>query len=202
MGICLAVAPSGRAQEVPWASVPFVDPLRFTSLPLDGTQAAAPRRGEWNVAASARYLNVWVLTWHTGTIHRGLGLTGKPLTDREIKLLEQNFPLDQFYHVDLEGTLDEVAVSYGLGGGLAVTAAVPWIVVGQPHWDAIANGFHRAFHVSDIRRDWFPRGQETVVVRGRHGIIERLSGLGGSGIGDASVSLTGRAGDWLGGEHR
>ncbi len=201
-GVSLVVARAALCQEVPWASVPFVDPLRFTSLPLDGTQAAAPRRGEWNVAASVGYFNVWLLTWHTGTIHKALGLLGKPLTDREIQIIERDFPHDQFYHFDLEGTLDQVAISYGLGNGLAVTAMVPWVVVGQPHWDAIADAFHRAFRISDMRRNWFPRGLETVVLRGRHGTIERLGGLAGSGIGDASVSLTGRVGDWLGAEHR
>jgi hypothetical protein len=200
--VCALMAAVSWCQPNPWPAVPVADPLRFSSLPLEGAQAVAPPRGEWRVADALSYFNVWQLTWHTGTIHNGFGLLGQPLTDREVKILEQNFPRDQFYHIDLEGTRNDLYVSRGFAGGLAATVCVPWIDIGTPHWDAIAERFHDNLGLGNMRRDWFPRGQSTVVVRGRHGTIERLSGLAGSGLADMSVSVTGPLGRWLGAEHR
>lgn len=200
--LCVGVAGASWGQMDPWASVPFADPLRFSSLPLDGSQAIVPPPGQWQVSAAMSYFNVWQLTWHTGTIHRGFGLLGKPLTDREIKILEQNFPRDQFYHIDLEGLRSDVLFSGGLGAGWAATLRIPWVDVGAPHWDAIAEDFHNSLGLGNMRRDWFPRGQSTVYVRGRKGAIERLSGLAESGFGDTSLSVTGPLGQWFGGEQR
>jgi hypothetical protein len=200
--LCALVAGPCLCQDAPWASVPFADPLRFSSLQLEGVQAVAPPRGEWQFADVLSYFNVWQLTWHTGTVHRVMGLLATPLTDAEVKAIEQAFPRDQFYHIDLEGARNDLYVSRGFAGGLAVTVCVPWIDIGTPHWDAIAERFHDDLGLGNMRRDWFPRGQSTVVVRGRHGTIERLSELAGSGIGDMSVSVTGPLGEWLGAEHR
>jgi hypothetical protein len=201
--VALALGAGVCAGQVdPWASVTFSDPLRFSSLPVSGTEAAAPRAGQWQLSTTLSYFNVWQLTWHTGTVHRVWGLLGKPLTDAEIKALEQAFPRDQFYHIDLEGWRNDLVASRGFEGGIAATLRVPWIEIGSPHWDAIAEGFHKAFGLGDMRRDWFPRGQSTVYVRGRNGAIERLTGLPGSGIGDVSLSVTGPIGRWLWAEHR
>jgi hypothetical protein len=200
--LCALAASPCRCQGILWASVPFSDPLRFSSLPLEGAQAIALAPGEWQLADALSYFNVWQLTWHTGTVHRVMGLLGKPLTDAEVKAIEQAFPRDQFYHIDLEGMRNNLSVSRGFAGGLAATLCVPWIDIGTPHWDAIAERFHDNLGLGDMRRDWFPSGQSTVVVRGRHATIERLSGLAGSGMGDIDVSVTGPLGQWLGGDHR
>ena len=185
-----------------WGSVPFADPLRFSSLPIEGSQAAAPPNGGWQLSLASGYFNVWQLTWHTKTVHEVLDLPRSPVTDAEIKLLERNFPKDQFYHIDLEGTRTVFDATYGFGNGLAATLSVPWVEIGRPHWDAIAEDFHGRFGLGTMGREWFPRGRTTVYVRGRNGALERLTGLDGSGIGDVSVSLTGGVGDWLGAEHR
>ena len=182
--------------------MPFADPLRFSSLPIEGYQSAAPPAGKWELSLASGYFNVWRLTWHTGTVHRDRGLLGKPLTDPEVRAIERGFPRDQFYHLDIEGTRSDVIMRSGFGGGLAVTLDVPWVEVGRPRWDAIAEGFHARLGLGNMRREWFPRGQSTVVVRGRHGTLERLAGLEGSGPGDASLSITGPAGRFLGADQR
>ena len=200
--VCLGWPGGCAAQADPWASLPFVDVLRFSSLPLEGSQAIAPPAGAWELSLTTGYFNVWQLTWHTKTFHSGLGLYRSPLTDEQIKILERNFPHDQFYHIDLEGTRTDMIVSRGLGDGVGVTLDVPWVEVGRPHWDGIAEDFHARFGLSDMGRELFPRGESAVYVRGRSGAIERLAGLDGSGLGDASLSLTGPAGRALGAEQR
>jgi hypothetical protein len=79
---------------------------------------------------------------------------------------------------------------------------MPWLEVGAPHWDAIAEDVHAKVGLGGVARDLFPRGQSTVYVRGRRAAIERLSGLEGSGLGDVTLSVTGPLGRWLGAEHR
>lgn len=189
-------------QVDPWASVFFPDPLRFSSLPISGTEAITPAPGQWELSTALGYFNVWQRTWHTARIHQVWGLVGKPLTDAEIKAIEQAFPRDQFYHIDLEGWRNDFVVSRGFDGGIAATLRVPWVEIGSPHWDAIAEDFHARFGLGDMARNLFPRGQSTVYVRGYHGAVERLSGLEGSGLGDVSLSVTGPLGRWLGAEHR
>jgi hypothetical protein len=199
---CLATAGACSGQADLWASVPFSDPLRFSSLPVSGTEVIVPAAGQWQLSTTVSYFNVWQLTWHTKATHRGFGLVRKPLTEREIAILEQNFPSDQFYHIDLEGSRTDLLVSGSFGAGYAATLRIPWINVGAPHWDAIAEDFHNRLGLTNAGRELFPRGQTTVYVRGRHGAIDRLSGLDGSGLGDSSLSVTGPLGHWIGGEQR
>lgn len=196
-----AVVSTARAQEDAWGSQPYPDPLRMSSLPLDSGQAVIPSRGEWQVSGSTAYFNVWQSTWHAGTIHREFGLLGTPFTPREVSLLAERHKNDQFNFIDLEGTETCLSVSAGLGGGLALSVRIPWIEIGAPRWDAIAEEFHARFGLSNMRRDWFPRGQAVVVVRGRRGMVERFAGNTGSGLGDARIAVTGRLGRWLGAEH-
>jgi hypothetical protein len=194
-GVC-----SGQVD--PWAPVFFPDPLRFSSLPVSGTEVIAPAAGQWEISTALGYFNVWQHTWHTGTVHRVQGLLGKPLKDAEIKAIEQAFPYDQFYHLDVEGWRSDLLISRGFGGGIAATLRIPWVEIGSPHWDAISEDFHARVGLGNMGRDLFPRGQSTVYVRGYHGAVERLSGLEGAGIGDVSLSVTGPLGRWLGAEHR
>ncbi len=200
-GVLLAARPCA-AQLDGWASPPFLDTLRFSSLPINGYEAATPPAGVTELSVASGYFNVWQLTWHTKTIHRVLGLYNSPLTDAQVKLIEQEFPHDQFYHIAIEGTRTDVLVRHGFGDGYAATLCIPWVDIGQPEWDAIAEDFHRFVGLSNVGRQYFPHWQTAVVVRGKNGTIERLSGLDGSGIGDTSLSLTGPLGQWLGGEHQ
>ena len=159
------------AESSGWISVPFVDPLRFSSLPLQAYQENAPQPRGWEVAVASAYFNVWELSGETTALHQQLGVQRSPLTDGQIKLLEARFPRDQFYQVDLEGTRTDVIIARDLGHGVAVTLDVPWISIGQPHWDAIPEGFHRTFGLYNQGREWFPRGQSVVFIRGRNGAI-------------------------------
>lgn len=201
LALALASQPA-TAQVDPWGSQIFPDPLRFNSLPLEPSQAVAPPAGEWQISATSGYFNVWQTTWHTAATHRDPALVGKPLTDAELRLLEAEFPKDQFYFIDFEGWREDLSVSFGLGDGYALTARVPWIQIGSPHWDAIAEDFHSQLGLSDMRRKLFPRGQTVIYIRGWHGAIEYRAEENGSGLGDSSLAATGPLGHWLGGEHR
>jgi hypothetical protein len=204
LGFAALILVSGvcSGQVDPWASLVFPDPLRFSSLPISGTEVTAPAAGQWQLSTMLSYFNVWQRTWHTRTIHKEFGLLGKPLQPWELRTLEQRHPADQFYHIDLEGWRNDLVVSRGFRGGIAATLRVPWVEIGSPHWDAIAEDTHKAFGLGDMARDWFPRGQSTVYVRGRSGAVDRLSGLEGSGLGDVSLAVSGPFGGWLGAEHR
>jgi hypothetical protein len=199
--LALIAAPA-MAQVDPWASEVFPDPLRFNSLPLEPVEALAPPYGAWQISAASGYFNVWQTTWHTAASHRDLGLQGKPLTDGELRGLEAAFPDDQFYFIDVEGWRMDVDASLGLGRGYAVALRVPWIEIGSPHWDAIAEDFHEQIGFSDMRRKLFPRGQTVIYVRGWNGPIEHRAEEEGSGLGDSSLSATGPLGRWLGAEQR
>ncbi|MFI5166829.1 MAG: DUF3187 family protein [Thermoanaerobaculales bacterium] len=190
------------AQVDPWGSQIFPDPLRFNSLPLEPSQAVVPPAGEWQISAASGYFNVWQTTWHTGATHRDPALVGKPLTEAELRLLETNFPHDQFYFIDVEGWREDLSASVGLGDGYALTGRVPWIHIGGPVWDTIAEDFHRIFGLSDQRRNLFSHGQTVVYARGNHGKIEHWAEENGSGLGDSSLAVTGPLGHWLGADHR
>ena len=195
-------AAGARAQEVSWTVPEFPDPLRFSSLPLEAADAAPAAAGQVLLRFTSGYFNVWQRTWHTATIHSEFHLEGQPLQAWEVQTLAQRHPNDQFYHIDLEGSRSDLAVTVGLGGGWALAARVPWIEIGEPHWDGIAESVHRALGLENMRRDTFPRGQSTVVIRGSNGLLERLDAVTGGGLGDASLALSGPAGRWLGGEQR
>jgi hypothetical protein len=197
------VAGAAVGQTPDWPAATFADPLRFSSLPLNAVEALAPPQGRWQVLSTNAYFNVWQLTWHTGTIHEGWDLLGTPLTKLEVDTLAANFPEDQFYHVDIEGFRSDLVATYGLPRGLAVVLQVPFISIGSPNWDAVPENFHEKVGIGTMRREFFPRGQTTIYVRGRGGAVERLDNHeAGSGLGDLSLAVSGPAGQWLGAAHR
>jgi hypothetical protein len=192
--VCLMCSSFAAAQTDPPI---FPDPLRFSSLPLEATEATAVPAGEWRIGATVGYFNVWQVTWHTSRIQQEFGLGRAPLEAWELRLLEQRHPGDQFYHVDLEGTRTDLVVQRGLASGITVTVRVPLIEIGAPNWDAIAERFHHTLGLSQANRNMFPRGQTSLYIRGRSGAIEAWDELERSGIGDVSVALSGSAGSWL-----
>lgn len=202
-GVALVGAWASFAQTPSWPAPTFPDPLRFASLPLNSAEGLAPPPGRWLIFSTTGYFNVWQLTWHTGTVHKGWGLVGTPLTAAEVEYLAAAFPQDQFFHFDIEGARSDLVVAYGLPRGFAVALQVPYIEIGRPNWDAVPEEFHGALGIGNMRRDYFPRGQTTVYVRGRRGTLSRLGNReAGHGLGDTVLSLSAPAGSWLGASHR
>jgi hypothetical protein len=197
-----AVGVAAAAQGFGAWPAPSADPLRFASLPLDLDAAGAPASAGWTASMTTSYFNTWYLSWHPGAIHRELGLAGRPLTDAELRTLEQRHPDDAIFFADLEGWRADVRLSLGIGGGLVATVDVPWIDTTGPHWDAVAERFHSLVRSGPGGRDLFPRGQDMLYVRGRSGSIDRLDGLAAAGVGDVAVSLAGPLGEALGGRQR
>ncbi len=198
-----AAAPVDAADLEPWA-VPYAEPLRLASLPLATADGDALAAGEWEITLTPGYFNLWSGSWHTATIHRELGLVGRPLTSGEVRTLEQRHPADDIYRFDVEGTLTEVRFARGLGHGLTASLAVPWLDVGEPHWDAISQDVHRALGWGEGSREDFARGQTVAFVWSprRHQAIEAWDELAGSGIGDVRLTLSGSLGEIAGGEQR
>jgi len=131
---CLAAPGAAHAQADTWGSPVSPDRPRFSSQGLEASDATVPPAGQWERTASAGCFNLCQTAWHTGAIHR------------ELHTLEQRFPDDQFDLIDLAGWREDIRVPAGLGGGYAVTVRVPWIEIGSPHWDAIAEVPDSSFH--------------------------------------------------------
>ena len=136
-------------------------------------------------AFNATYFNQWAGTWHTGRVHSDRHLQGQSITEDEISYLEAAFPHDQIYRVDVEGYRSDLFLARGVGHGLTLSARVPWIEIGGPHWDALAEDFHKVLPSSpSYQRDFFRRGDTFLFVQGPHGTIERRQELARSGVGD------------------
>jgi hypothetical protein len=136
------------------------------------------------------------------TIHRDLGLDGQPLTSGELAALERAFPDDEIYLLDLEGWQIDLHASLGLGRGFVVSAHVPWLEVGRPHWDDVAASLHDALGTEPDGFEVFPYGETVAYAYGEPGRTEHLGDLTGSGWGDLSLALSGPAGRFIGAEHR
>jgi hypothetical protein len=203
VGVLLTAGAPAAADLEPW-SVPYVEPLRMTSLPLAMGDGAALAAGAWEITVTPGYFNLWSGSWHTATIHQELGLVGQPLTRDEVLTLEQRHPGDDIYRFDVEGTLTEVRFACGLGHGLTASLAVPWIEIGQPHWDAISQDVHAALGWGEGSREIFARGQTVAFVWSprKQRAIEGWDELAGGGVGDISLTLSGSLGELAGGEQR
>jgi hypothetical protein len=180
---------------------PAPDVLHLGSL--RGPFTAEPPAGEsWMASATVSYFNVWHYTWHVGSIHRHLGRLGEPITRDELDFLENWYREEEIHQIDLEGMRGDFVLAHRLPGGTIATLTVPWMRVGGPGGDSIAEWFHDAIGAKDMRRPWFPRGQSLLYVRAEGGRVALFDEIEGSGIGDVSLALSGRPGRALGGEHR
>ena len=200
----LATAPAVSAAELrPW-SVPYAEPLRLASLPLELADGSDMASGEWEIALTPGYFNLWSGSWHTATIHQELGLEGEPLTPEELRILEQRHPGDDIHRFDVEGVITELRLARGLGHGMTLTVSMPWVEIGSPHWDAISEEIHSALGWGVGGREVFAHSQTLAYVwdpkEGR--AIEGWDELEGSGVGDVRLALSGRLGAAWGGEHR
>ena len=82
---------------------PPSEPLKSASLRLDPAFALAPRQGAWSLSFSAAEFNVWTHSWHTFATHRDGNRTGLEVSRDELELIEENFPEDAAWHIDVEG---------------------------------------------------------------------------------------------------
>ena len=83
----------------------------------------------------------------------------------------------------MEGWRNDLLISRGFAGEIAATLQVPWVGIGSPHWDAIAEDFHARVGLENMRRDWFPRGSPQCTCAGtaRRSNVSQASRGQGSG---------------------
>lgn len=177
------------------------DPLRMASLPFDLAPVLEVEKGQWRWAASLGYANLWNHTWHTVAYHREVGRVGQPLSSAELAALAKRYPNDWYQFLDVELMRAEVWVQRGFGRGVTATVHVPYYAVGRPHWDGIAETWHKWLGLPDFNRQEFPRGQTLVYIKGPGGEVERRD-LARSGWGDISLAVGVPVGRWLGAWHR
>ena len=194
-----AQASSGQ----PWPSwpAPSPDPLRFGSLAPDlDNPSRGPGQG-WEVASVVSTFNTFFVSWQPAAVHSELGRERQPLASDEIRLLEERYPGRPMLFVDVEGWRADLKITGSLHPGLTLTVDVPWVDTTGPHWDALAEGFHRTFGLPDDGRDLFPRGHNALYVSSARRRLERLDDVTGAGLGDVAATIAGALGRALGGEH-
>lgn len=185
----------------PWRSAANPDPLRALSPPFDPAQAGLPDPDGWSFALETSYFNVWGVSGDITGLHRELHRERQRVGDDELAELELRNPGGSSFLVDLEGWRADLVVTRGLASRLGLSLRVPFLDVGRPHWDGIAERWHSALGLPNADRDVFPTGETLLVLRGRRGTIVRR-GLAGSGLGDVSVGLVAALGPAFGGVHR
>ncbi len=198
----LAAAGMAMAGEMPLRLAATPDPLRAASLPLEPITAAVLEPGEWRLQVAASYANMWQGTWETAAIHREYGRYRRPIGSDELRELERRYPDREMYRIDIETWRTDLVAQRGLGSGLVLTLQVPWLDVGGPHWDGIAEWWHGHLGLPNADRDLFARSQTFLYVKGRGGVIEERQQLVRSGIGDIDVSLGVPLGTLGGATHR
>lgn len=177
------------------------DPLRVSSPAFDAAQAALPEPGTWSFAFETSYFNDWGVSTDLAQLHGELGRERQPVGDDEIAELEWRDPGGSSFMVDLEGWRTDIVVASGLTARLGLTVQVPFVDVGTPHWDGIAESWHQTFSLPNGDRDIFPRSSTMLVLRGHHRSLVRRD-LSGSGVGDVTVGLVADLGRAFGGQHR
>ena len=190
------------AGTIPFRLAANPDPLRSASVPLDLVPAAALPAGEWRVETSLSYANLWQGTWETAAIHRELGRLREPIGSDELRELESRYPEQEMYRIDIESWRADLVVQRGLAHGMVLTAQLPWIEIGGPHWDGIAEWWHDNLSLPNADRSLFARGRAFLYGRGRGGTLELRDELLASGIGDLTISLAAPLGTFAGADHR
>ena len=199
--ICAASAPCTAQDPLDW-SVPPVDPMRLSSLPMRLSDGSVRPRNAWTFEGTVGYFNLASPSWHIATIHRELGLEGQPLDPSELRTLETRHPSDDIYNLDVEGWQFDLHVSRSFGAGYTISVHVPWMDVGHPNWDAISSDFHRAFGIGQGPRDALRNGDTMVYLYSGGRVVERTGDIAGSGLGDISLAASGPVGRVLGGDQR
>ncbi len=175
---------------IPLTPLPSIVPTDFGSLRMVPADAQPVAPGTIRLSMTTSYFNAFRTTWHTPVFHGGLGLKGTPLTDGEVSRIEHDFPNDDVYHLDVEGLRSDLVLSAGAGNGIVLTGRVPFIQIGAPNWDLIAEDSHRyLFGSKKGSRTLFPRGETMIYIRGHGTEIRRLNGLDGRHIGDSTLTV-------------
>lgn len=190
------------AGTIPFRLAANPDPLRAASLPLDLVPAAPLAAGEWHLEASLSYANLWQGTWETAAIHKEFSRHREPIGSDELREIELRYPEKEMYRIDIESWRTDLVVQRGLAHGLVLTAQLPWIAIGGPHWDGIAEWWHASLSFPNADRSLFAPGQTFLYGRGRGGTLELRDELAASGIGDLTVSLAAPLGAFAGADHR
>ncbi len=202
LAVAVSLAATVHAADLPvWRPAAENGPLRLGTTPFDEADARDVPEGAWEVVGAVGAFNLWTLTWHTAALHRELGRSGEPLSSAELREVERRTPDYSVHYLDAEGWRGDLWVARGLGRGVTLSLHLPWMDVGRPHWDAVAERWHQAFQLGDDYRSLFPRGQALIYLKGSDGVVERRD-LTGSGIGDVTVAVSVPAGRWLKGVHR
>jgi hypothetical protein len=185
--LLLAAAPSS-AQHSLWLPTPQTDATEFASAALDPSEGLVLPPRALVVSAQLTYFNQWAGSWHTARILEASGSGRGVLTDADIRRMDDQFSGEEIYRVDVEGWRMDTLLAWGVGN-VTLAARLPWIGIGAPGGDSVAEAFHRIFPVADsYDREVFARGQTMVLLRGAGGRITRSGELNRSGIGDIVVS--------------
>ena len=199
--VVLAAA-GAAAGTIPFRLAATPDPLRSASLPLDLAPAAAVAAGEWRVEASLAYANLWQGTWEISAIHQEWGRVGEPIGSDELREIESRYPDSEMYRIDIESWRADLAIQRGLAHGLVLTVQIPYVEVGGPHWDGIAEWWHENLSLPNADRYLFPRGQTFLYAYSRGTTLELRDELAAAGIGDVTVSLAAPLGSLAGAAQR
>ena len=190
--LCLGagVLPTLAQPSLSPLSAPTTDPAKFSSLRLDPFESVAPAEGTWVTTVQVSYFNQWNGTWHTRRIHEGLGRHRQPIGDDEIVQLERAFPDDEIYRFDIEGSRLDLHLARGLARGRSIAVRVPWILIGSPNGDNVAEAFHSVIPADDhYVRELFARDQTFFYLRTGGRSVVRRQELERSGFGDIAISL-------------
>lgn len=175
---------------------PTTDFLDLGSIRPDPIESVTLDAGTWSWSVTGSYMNQWSITWHPTRVHLDRGLERQPMTSEEWRYIEEAFPEDDVYMIDLEAWRTDLTVSYGLPRGLTLTAEIPYVDVGGgPNWDSVAEDFHSAVDEDKaFGRDIFPRAQSYAYLRA-NGKTTEVPDAAVSGIGDVTLSLAMPLGD-------
>lgn len=187
----VGLAAPARGELPTWRPTVQTDPLEFGSLRLETAFANVPAPGQWEVSFTATQFNVWNHTWHTFALHREHERIGDEITGEQLRQIERNFVDDDAWHLDLEGWRSDLIMTRGLASGMSVSVKVPYIEIGEPNWDAFAEGFHETLGIDTLQREIFPRHDTLIYIKsaGNEEIVEAREEVNGSGLGDVSFGL-------------
>jgi Protein of unknown function (DUF3187) len=179
------------ADDPLWLPSPTTSPLVFGSLRADPSDALPLGDGEWASSLTWSYVNQWSTSWHTQRLHKNLHAGRQPMKEEELQYLLSAFPNDTIFHLDIEAWRADLLLSRGFGDGISVTARLPFISVGSPHWDAVSENFHSLLPGDrQFGRDLFLRSQTILFIHSNGRTVEQRGALERDGIGDAVISVS------------